>query len=297
MRARPDADVILIPPIDQIVAAGRTRPGMIGNLVGRQARLDQPRLRALEHLRRIVLVGQGEGAPGMLGEELRAALDGELVERQVLAGEAERPLELGRPGLGRLAGPAIDQVERMAGEGLLRYGERPQRLVDGMLAAEEFQRRDIERLHAERHAIDAGLRQLGEAAGLDRGRVGLERDLDVGRAVPELTGALDQGADGGRLHQRGRAAAEEHRLDAPPRRFAGRVLQFRQQRLPPARLLDPVADMAVEVAVRALRAAERPVDVDAERLRHTATSCPPRRARHVIGSRPRPASGKRGRDG
>jgi hypothetical protein len=47
----------------------------------------------------------------MVGEEARAALDGELIERQVLAGQRQRPLELDRPGLLGLAGPGIDQVE------------------------------------------------------------------------------------------------------------------------------------------------------------------------------------------
>ena len=52
----------------------------------------------------------------MVGEETRAALDGELIERQVLAGQRQRPLELGRPGLLGLAGPGIDQVEGIARE-------------------------------------------------------------------------------------------------------------------------------------------------------------------------------------
>src|SRR5476651_122397 len=36
MGARADADVILIPPVDQIMAAGRARPRVVGNLVRRQ---------------------------------------------------------------------------------------------------------------------------------------------------------------------------------------------------------------------------------------------------------------------
>ena len=37
VRARSDTDVILIPPIDQIMAAGSPRPGMVGNFVGGEA--------------------------------------------------------------------------------------------------------------------------------------------------------------------------------------------------------------------------------------------------------------------
>src|SRR3954465_14006753 len=78
-------------------------------------------------------------------------------------------------------------------------------------------------------------------------------------------GPGDDGAHGLGLHQRGRAAAEEHRLDAAVRRLARGMLEFRQQRPAPARLVDARAHMAVEVAVGTLRFAERPVDVNAER--------------------------------
>ena len=54
VRAGPDADVILIPPIDQIMAAGSARPRMVGDLVGRQARGLEPRLGELEHRARLL---------------------------------------------------------------------------------------------------------------------------------------------------------------------------------------------------------------------------------------------------
>src|SRR5580693_10593176 len=105
----------------------------------------------------------------MVSEEARAALNGELIEREVLAGEAEGPFQFGRPGVDRLARPGIDEVEGIAREmpaGRLKGGDR---LVGGMFAAEEAERRSVERLHAQRHAIDAGLGQRGKAAGFDGG--------------------------------------------------------------------------------------------------------------------------------
>ena len=174
MRARPDADVILIPPIDQIMAAGSPGTGVVGDFVGGQAGGRQSRLGELEHRRRLVLGRQGEGAARMVGEEARAALDGELIERQVLAGQRQRPLELGRPGLLGLAGPRIDQVEGIAREMPARRGDGVDRLVGGMLTAEEAQRRRIERLHAQRHAIDAGLRPA-RRSGWPRPRSGWPR--------------------------------------------------------------------------------------------------------------------------
>ena len=135
MSARPDADVILIPPIDQIMAAGSPRPRVIGNLVGREPGLFEPRLRVLEHGGGSFFIRQDEGAAGMVGEEARPALDGELVERQMLAGQRERALQLLRPRLRRLAGPRIDQVEGMAREMTARRGQRFECFVRGMLAA------------------------------------------------------------------------------------------------------------------------------------------------------------------
>ena len=100
------------------------------------------------------------------------------------AREAERPFQFGRPGLDRLARPGIDQVEGIAREMPAGRFKRGDRLVGGMLPAEEAERRRIERLHPQRHAIDAGFGQCGKAAGFDRGRIGFEGDLDVGSAVP-----------------------------------------------------------------------------------------------------------------
>ena len=48
-----------------------------------------------------------------------------------------------------------------------------------MGAAEEGEGRVVEALQPERQAIDAGRREVGEAVGLDRVGIGLERDLDV----------------------------------------------------------------------------------------------------------------------
>src|SRR5262245_35927812 len=73
-------------------------------------------------------------------------------------------------------------------------------------------------------------------------------------------------SDGRGLHQRWCAAAKEHRRDCAagsPPRGGGDLGRERAQE---TRLIDTgVADVAVEIAVRALRETERPVDVDAER--------------------------------
>src|SRR3546814_2738063 len=78
----------------------------------------------LQHLlRRLVerscaaFVRQDDLAPRMAGVEGGAALNGELVERQVVAGAVERPAELFAPGRRRLPGPGVDRSgERRIGE-------------------------------------------------------------------------------------------------------------------------------------------------------------------------------------
>src|SRR6185503_13243748 len=106
VRPRPDADVILIAPVDQIVATCCARSRVIGNLVCRQASGFESRLGQLEHARRFLLARQLEGAALVLGEEACAALDGELVERQMLARQRQRLLELGEPAFGLWPGRA-----------------------------------------------------------------------------------------------------------------------------------------------------------------------------------------------
>ena len=130
---------------------------------------------------------------------------------------------------------------------------------------ERRKRRIVERLHAERHAIDPGRAKAAKALRLDAGRVGFERDLDVGGDRPVSCDGVEDRADGRGLHQRGRAAAEEDGRDGAARHAVGGRGDLRGKGAREAGLVDGgVAHMAVEVAIRALRQAERPVDIDPE---------------------------------
>src|SRR3546814_7719815 len=80
----------------------------------------------------------------------------------------------------------------------------------------------IERLHPERHAVDAGVAEAVEPGRLDRGRVGLQGDLEVVGDPEGLADGVEHGGRRFRLHQRRRAAAEEHALD-PATAGAGRL--------------------------------------------------------------------------
>ena len=129
--------------------------------------------------------------------------------------------------LRRLPRPGVDQIERIAVERFPRDGDGVERLLRGVHAAKLFQRRIVERLHAERDAVDAGGAIAAKARRLDAGRIGFERDLDIGRHGPVLADGVEDRADGLGLHQRRRAAAEE---DARHGAAAARAPRSRRSR-------------------------------------------------------------------
>ena len=104
----------------------------------------------------------------------------------MLGGFRDGALELGGPGVERLARPRIDQIERIAVEDRARDRDRVERLLRAMQAAEFLQRGIVERLHAKRNAIDAGGAIAAEARGLHAGRIGLQRHFDIGCDAPVL---------------------------------------------------------------------------------------------------------------
>jgi hypothetical protein len=134
-----------------------------------------------------------------------------------------------------------------------------------MHAPEPAQVRVVQRLHAERHAVDAGGAIAPEPGRLDAGRIGLQCDLGALADLPRRRDCVEDGARRRGRHERGRAAAEENARHPPPPRERRHMGDLALERRQEARLVDgPVPDVAVEVAIGALRQAERPVHVDAE---------------------------------
>ncbi len=265
MRAGADAGIFVAAPVDQIVPAFRAGAGVIGNLVGRQAMRRADLLGDIVELARQRLVGRLQLAGGVQAEERRALLDGELVERQMFGGFRDRVLQFGGPHLRGLARAGIDQVERIAVEGLAGDRHRIERLARGVQPAQRLQRGVVQRLHAERYPVDAGRAVTGKARGLDAGRVGLERDFDIGGDAPVLADRIENGADGLRLHQGRRAAAEEDRRHLAARRARRSGFDLAGEGAREAFLVDRfMPDMAVEIAIGAFGQAERPVHIDAE---------------------------------
>ena len=267
MRARADAGIFLAAPVDQIVLALGAGSGVVGNLVGRQAVLRADFLRHVVERARHRLVRRLQFARRVQAEERRAFLDRELIERQMFGGFRNRELQFVGPHLRRLVGAGVDQVERVAVERGARDRDRIERLARAVQSSQRLQRGVVERLHAERDAVDAGCAIAAKPRCLDAGRIGLQRHLDIAGDAPMLADRIEDGADGLRLHQRRRAAAEKDRCDGSVRRARCRRFDLARKGARKSFLVDRrVADVAVEIAIRTLRQAERPVHVDAERL-------------------------------
>ena len=211
------------------------------------------------------LVRRFQFARRMQAEERRAFLDRELVERQMFGGFRNRELQFVGPHLRRLVGTGVDQVERVTIERAARDRDRIQRFARAVQSSERLQRGVVERLHAERDAVDAGCAIAAKPCCFHAGRIGLQRHLDIVGDAPMLADRIQDGADGLRLHQRRRAAAEKDRRDGSIRRARRGRFDLARKRAGKSFLVDRrVPDMAVEIAIRAFRQAERPVHVDAE---------------------------------
>ncbi len=91
--------------------------------------------------------------------------------------------------------------------------DRGDRLGPVVGPAEKTQRPRVERLDAERQAVDPGRGKGAEALGLGRIRVGLESDFDIAGDPPARPHPVEQRRHRLGRHQRRRAAAEEHRAD------------------------------------------------------------------------------------
>src|SRR4029453_11972102 len=87
-----------------------------------------------------VVAGRDELAGRVQRCKRRALLDRELVERKMLASLGGRASELGGPGLRRLAGARVNQIEGIALEDRARDRHRLERLLRRMAPPKLFSR-------------------------------------------------------------------------------------------------------------------------------------------------------------
>ena len=201
MGARADAGVIAVAPIAKIVAAFLAGLGVVRYLVSEKTRPLQRRKRRLVEPGAKVFVGKREDTPLMGAEKGRAALDRQLIGGNMGSAQRQRLAELRPPALGALAREGVDQIEGMAGKVPLGAFERADCLPAAMGATEKPKRVVVQGLDPEGEAVDAGISEGLEPFGLDRGRIGLERDLAPRRHRPQGESAPDDRRDGLGFHQ------------------------------------------------------------------------------------------------
>src|SRR6266404_6742640 len=137
MRAGADAEIILVAPIGEVVAALGAGLGVVGDLIARQSGRREATLRRLEQRRPGLLVSGENLAAGGTVAKGGAGLDRQLIEREMLASQAQRLVELGLPGGETLAGAGIDQVAGVAREAGAGEADRGDRLIAVVPAAEK----------------------------------------------------------------------------------------------------------------------------------------------------------------
>ena len=181
----------------------------------------------------------------------------------MLGGAADGLIQLDGPSCGRLPWARINEIERRAAENRGRGLDRLHRFLDRMHPAERPEVGVIQRLHAERDAVDPRRPVAAQPASLDAGGVGFERHFNVGRHAPVRGNGVEDRPDCLGLHQRWRAAAQENARHGTARGHTGLMSDLARESRRVARLIHfGEADMAVEIAIGTFRRAEGPVHID-----------------------------------
>jgi hypothetical protein len=138
---------------------------------------------------------------------------------------------------------------------------------------EQAQHRVVEALDAEAEAIDAAGAEGAQRFEIGVAGIALQGDLGLRLDPEDPAGRLQQAPHLGRLHQAGRAAAEEDAVHALAEGGVLAELALDRRQVD----VDTVeaAGLAVEVAVRADRQAEREVHVQCNRVHRSAPGSPP----------------------
>ena len=256
-----DAEVLHAVPVGRVVAGAEARQGEIRNLVVLEPRSGQRFVH--EGVFRFAggFVHRGELSAGGPPSEGRTGFDGQMVCRNVLHAQREGAVERAAQ---RVVPETRDAENQVDGDVFITFALRAPHGLDGLrsvvAAVHQLETRVVERLDADRQAVDARAAQRGEVGGGEVVGIGFERGLLRRSAIEQRRGMVQQPRDGLRGAQRGGAAAEvagAHRLAAqifpPGVQFAVHGLQKRAHAAQ--------VDAFVEVAVGADALAEGYVEI------------------------------------
>ena len=179
-------------------------------------------------------------------------------------GHRQGATEFGTPIRQGLVLAGIDQIETDPVKTVAGHGERPLGLRHRMQPPQRLQVGVVQRLNAHRHPVDPRLAIGAKAARLDRRGVRLQRHFGVIAHRPGGADPVQDGRDQFRVHQAGGAAAEKHGLQDAALGICTNPVNFGKVGCLPARLVNLCRDMAVEIAIGALRLAKRPMQIQAK---------------------------------
>ena len=211
----------------------------------------------------------GEVGAVLVFPELGARLDLQTVAGDVLGLEIDDVAQRLHPLLAALVRKAVHEIDGdVVKARAARHHDRLLRLTVVVRAAERLELLVGVGLHADGDAVEARAVEAREHGKRDRVGICLKRHLGVAADVKATVDLGEDAAQAAGSEERGRAAAEVDGVDLVPLR-AGRGLADVGEnggQIPVHQLLVARAAEGVEVAVFALAAAERHMDVDAERL-------------------------------
>ncbi len=176
--------------------------------------------------------------------------------------ERERFLDVGFEHGGGLARDAVEEIEGDVLETAISQNvHRPADVLGVAAPLQHVQEGRVERLCAERHAIDTVSLEKRRQVGRDR--LGVRLDGDLVRAGQRSQKPLQRV----RRRERRRAAAQEDRLE-PRREHLALQLELREKRGDVPAVLLPAPDHRHEIAVAAAVHAERHVHVEVTNAAH-----------------------------
>ncbi len=264
MRAGADAHIIPKPPIGEIVPALRARHRVIGHFIGGKACVCAEALRDLIHICARVLIRHHQRAFFMKRVKGRAGLKGQLIKRQVIGGEAQRPREFRFPSLRRLTRPRVDEVKAHARECIACQFIRRERLGHRMQPPQRLEVLVIQRLNADRKPVHPRRPKTRELFRLHGRRVRLEGNFGITRQTPQPIRRTDNHIHRARIHKRRRTAAKKDRCEGAAALQARHMFHLADERSRPERMIDPRHYMRIEIAIGTFGSAERPMHIEPE---------------------------------
>ena len=211
-----DADIVAVAPVDEVVTALLARPGVVADLVGGQPGVAEQLAGSARTGSACSSSSSGTSWPCLdHGVEARAGLDGELVERQMAIGDGQRPAQLVPPGCAR-SGRAGHRSGRTSGARRWPAASSTAARASATVCSRPRKRRSTSSsawTPSETRFTPAARKARKRPASTEVGLASSVISRSVARSASAQAARSITAATVSGRHQRGRAAAEEDRVE------------------------------------------------------------------------------------